>query len=547
MRRTNFNNQFFYPISLSVLYFLGNFMLMQNAHFHEDAYILFVYVENLVDNGVITYFPSGMPTEGVTDFLWMILVSALCVTGIDVGTSVILLNTIGVFIISLIVYQEAQKITVNHFLVKFLKFFLPLIWIIQHFFTASIGGFSVNLYMALILLAYMSLLNNKYLRFAPYLGLTVALFRPDGVILGVGFALIGSYISYKQNELKKYVVSIAISVFIGLIYFGWRYYYFGNLLPLPLYVKSSVDGLPGIGSNLGWIKQHIFIIGIVLFLSFYLKLAKKYFVLALPSIILFIMLLTAEQTQNIGFRFQAPMFIVLYFTLVIFLKELINRTNNSAFAKTTIILLSGWLLILGAKSLNNSYQHFSTFSYINEFPQVLNKRLQDRKRDNIAIALTEAGRIAYWNQSNNTKIYDLVGLNSEYSAMNTIDLNYINLLSPDVLMYHQASELKIDDFVNMSSRVLDLNASQLESKNNYKNREAISKVSNASVAATKFLQKYGDAYNIMLVDYDEDKSFSHVYAFKKNLNISDTIKEDLLKIFKKQNIISYYEMRNTDK
>ena len=48
------------------------FYLNRNFLPAEDASILFRYSENLIDTGVISYNANGSPTEGATDFLWMI-------------------------------------------------------------------------------------------------------------------------------------------------------------------------------------------------------------------------------------------------------------------------------------------------------------------------------------------------------------------------------------------------------------------------------------------------------------------------------------------
>lgn len=533
--------ELFYPLFLAFIYYIFNIFMINNGHFHEDAYILFIYVENLVNSNIITYFPAGNPIEGATDFLWMIFISILVKVGIDVGTAVIFLNSIGVFIISYIIFKEMIKIKSSQFLTVFLIYFLPFVWIIQHFFIASLGGFSVNLYLAFILLTYMSVIKEKYLLATPFLGLILGLFRPDGVILGICFVLIGFYFAYKKNIIKKYLSVISVSAILGILYFIWRYYYFGNLLPLPLYVKNTVEGFPGLGGNFNWLIRNFFLLGLVLFLAFYLKSAKKYFFFALPSIILFIILFIAEQSQNVGMRFQAPMFIVLYITLVFLLVKMINNTNNKLFLNIIIIGTCITLLLPGAKNVNSS-KYFINFNYINEFPLILNNHI--KKFDKLTMVLTEAGRLAYWNQSNNIAIYDLVGLNSEYPAKNTINKEYIENLNPDILMYHHAGQLNISKFENNNKNVLKIQSNELKNKVEYSDNSNLSKVINASISATKFLQKNYSEYDILLVDYTENQTFSHVYALKKDLNITNLVQESLIKIFQDKKVVSYFEMKS---
>ena len=59
--------------SIAILFLIFNFILISNGHFHEDAYILFIYVENFVNGNGITYYSDGPHIEGATDFLWLML------------------------------------------------------------------------------------------------------------------------------------------------------------------------------------------------------------------------------------------------------------------------------------------------------------------------------------------------------------------------------------------------------------------------------------------------------------------------------------------
>ena len=82
-----------YSILGAVVFFIMGIWILSTGHPHEDAYILFKYVKNIVNGYGIVYNPGGEPTEGVTDFLWMILISGLTYTGIDVAVSALILNS----------------------------------------------------------------------------------------------------------------------------------------------------------------------------------------------------------------------------------------------------------------------------------------------------------------------------------------------------------------------------------------------------------------------------------------------------------------------
>ena len=94
-------------------------------------------------------------------------------------------------------------------------------------------------------------------------GQYMALFRPDGVVIGVCFALLGLWPAGRRR-LGRYLAVLFLSGVGGLVYFAWRYAYFGLSLPLPLYVKSrpaalSLGGLfaqlPGLEGTLAWLES----------------------------------------------------------------------------------------------------------------------------------------------------------------------------------------------------------------------------------------------------------------------------------------------------
>lgn len=520
-------------VSIAFLFLLFNFLLISNGHFHEDAYILFIYVENFVNGNGITYYPDGPHIEGATDFLWLVLLIFLGKVGLNVGTSVILLNSVGVFIISYLINIEISSSKIkNKELLIFLYPFVFL-WIFQQPLTAAVGGFSVFLYMALILLAFVSVYKEKYVLYTPYIGLIIALFRPDGVIIGIGFAFVGLYIAYKKHQTKQYMTGIIFGLVVGVSYFVWRYNYFENLLPLPLYVKSYGSLTAGLVDNYAWTKTNFYLLVPLFLLAFFNKKIKYYLFLASPVILLFIALITVTQSQNVGFRFQAPVLIIAYYILILLIIEYMEKHAISRFLKFIFVVYVLGFMVLGLKYLYGT-SSIIRFNYINQVPLDINKNLPNGS----TIALTEAGRMAYWNQSGGHKIIDLVGLNSEFPAKNTISIRYLEDILPEMMMYHHARKINMTWLNNYDIKVVLLDDKDKKffiNKKTYSDieRDTMSKSDNASIVATQYLQKYFNEYDIYFVDYIENKSYYHVYAFKKTLLLRDRIHTVLKESFQR--------------
>ena len=68
----------------------------------------------------------------------------------------------------------------------------------------------------------------------------LCLVRPDGVVWGAGLVLIRMFQCKNFDEFKGELSrGLSWLVVPGLIYFMLRYWYFGELFPLPFLVKSS--------------------------------------------------------------------------------------------------------------------------------------------------------------------------------------------------------------------------------------------------------------------------------------------------------------------
>jgi hypothetical protein len=224
--------------------------------------------------------------------------------------------------------------------------------------------------------------------------------------------------------------------------------------------------------------------------------------------------------------------------------EYIEKYTIGKFVKSLFAIYVLGLMILGLFYLRQT-RYLVSFNYINQVPLAINKTLPYKS----TIALTEAGRMAYWNQSGNHKIIDLVGLNTEYPAKNTISIRYLEELSPDMMMYHQAGQLDTEWLKSYSDNAVLLKNKDKQyfiNKQKYSDskRATMSKVENASIIATQYLQRYFDQYDIFVVDYNENKSFSHVYAFKKTLLLTEKVHTILKESFQKNTALSYYEMVN---
>ena len=433
---------------------------LYGRHPHEDAYILFRYVDNLVTGHGIAFNPGGPPTEGATDFLWMIALSLWVRLGVDVALAAVWLNALGCGLMAY-VFARVWLFTSRPGVVSYaapLVFAACLPWLPGA--QASYDGFSLQLYGGLIAALFWLWLQGtpRSLAMLPYLALVIALFRPDGVLVGAGFYLVAAGARLRDRAaLRPLLIHGGVAALVGGLYFAWRWWYFGEMLPLPLYVKSQGGGLIGLSANLRWMKESVGpepLLGcIALFAALLVasrRLAALRGLLALvPAGLLFAALSFAQQAQNIEWRFQAPIYVLVLLVMlrlgagVVELADVGPRwrpraqpdstslRTGIARALVTIAVVAACLLAL-RPALAAGKKLFAR-DYMDTFAVHAGPTLDDA-----VVVLTEAGRLPYWTSAT---VFDMVGLNLAPTARKPPSLDYIDGLKADVVMFHAAGTL----------------------------------------------------------------------------------------------------------
>jgi hypothetical protein len=563
------------PLAAFAAYLAIGVYTLRVSHPMEDAYILYHYVENFVAGRGIVFNAGGPHAEGATDFLWFLALSALVRIGFNVAVAACVLNALGAALASFVCVAAVRAAGCRGpwaFVLALLG--LPVIAIGGAL--ASYFGFSSMAYSALALLLFaMSIAPSaRSIAWIPWTSLAVGLFRPDGVLLGVAYTLIGIHSAKKLGVVRGYGKHALGALIVGALYFAWRYAYFGLLLPLPLYVKenaqaavdvSSAFGHPrsfmsGLESNVVWLES---VLGpsrlalcavLLLFLSRTEWRRMRWFlVLLVPSALLFAGLCFARQTQNFAFRFQAPLMIVVFFAALSLLAATIARrcsmsvirsgtsassdsttaNNRSANTSSASMFTSGrstlvcilacgafvfalWPMIGTAVARQRAAWKSST--YMDEFPALLADVLRPAR----TIALTDAGRIPYWTD---LTVEDVIGLNTPSAALSPPTLGELEALSPDVVMFNTSSVFEFPGPVSKEQPIVPLTRETFEQALVPACRAAFEgSASPTGLFATREelaplrlgrLLATHDEYESFAVAYGS--AYAHVWGFKRSL------------------------------
>lgn len=503
------------PVLIGSIFFISSLLLLTHGHLSEDAYILFQYSKKLATGQGIVFDEVSGHTEGATDFLWMLILSVMHRSGLDLGTSAAILNAIGLSLTAYVILKLNNNLNIRATCGLLLILF-------SGGFAAALGGFSTLAYGGLYSFYTFCILQRKY-KWISALSIIISLFRPDGLILALGGIMATLFFATKY-ERKKFILILLPSLLIGIFYFIWRWQYFESILPLPLQVKVKTDKLfEGVYTNLAAMRWHWLLV-IPFFILLKLKdfnkiIWRDYFAIGLGPLLLFIALSFAHQSQNVGYRFQYPIILSLIFIYIISLNK-IDKPNK--------ILLTFPIIgvMFGATIIYHDVKNLTNGDYINALPQLLRQSSFICKK----IAITEAGRFPFWYDT--SEMIDLVGLNSR-SVVSKGAEEVLNSSKPDLIFVHHADRFDINEFDSSKSFQIK-NASAIKIKNQYLGRNP---VLIAPESALKFAIQ--NNYHAIAVQYGEENSnFNHFYFISPKLN-----KELFIDVLIKshQNKISYYQ------
>ena len=232
----------------------------------DDAFITFSFSKNLaLGNGPV--YSHGVRVEGYSNFLWMVLVALpLVITrGAMPLAAARLMAAPFVVLLYWAVYRLARSCGASR---PVAALCLLLLSFNTDLAVAYLTGMETLPYVALITLAFAaaarSVLDERWHIWAAWTGLAVALMRIDGFVpfgFLIGWAFLWTTGRRDPRGLWRLLRTYGPPVAVYLLWFGWRWYYYGMMLPSTYYAKSHIPevmpmrGMEYIGREIrdGWL------------------------------------------------------------------------------------------------------------------------------------------------------------------------------------------------------------------------------------------------------------------------------------------------------
>lgn len=215
----------------------------------DDAYITFRYAENLALWGELNWNIGEDPVEGYTGAALPVLLAGFIKLGVSPERAS---QYIGIFFFWfgwLMLFLAGRKLglpTVGLGGLMVLYATTPIL------FTHSFGGMETMMFLAAALAAISALIYGKDAWFFAAL-LFAGLTRPEGVALAAFFILAAGLAkrTSSPDEFSRFLKSFVLIYFLpALIYFFWRWNYYGQFLPNTFYAKSGVGFQPAVATDI---------------------------------------------------------------------------------------------------------------------------------------------------------------------------------------------------------------------------------------------------------------------------------------------------------
>ena len=511
-------------LALITLILLGMLALLYAQTKHplapsEDAYITYRYARNLAEGHGIVWNIGEDPVEGGTEFLWTVLLAGTSrLTGMTIEQSARTLNLL-VGLLAVLTLAVAAFIFSGRRLLPGLFATLafaagPLSYHIR-------AGFATPLFTWLLLIITIALYQlvflpaeHRWRRWAfiilPLAGLLLGLTRPEGVLFA-GLALLAAFLLLDRSGRRRLLITtITWLILPGLIYFLWRWHYFGYLLPNTFYVKNAGSLLhlryfPDIYELFRFMAPLFMLIGIGFLLDVPRDAMKKLTILT-PAILFPWSYLLIDQLQNLGKRFQYPVYPIFLLAAAMALGQLALRASAPGLRRKNLAIIAvgvvGAIFILfapfvalermtlmllliailaGIKFLEGRepgirashlamaflmtatalviFNAQAGYRLANSFyptvfddREAIGKALEPFADKGYTVVATEAGWIPYFSR---WRAIDPFGLNDEYVTHHGLSFDYLDQQGSDVIMYHQVKNPQPPRWADMVKTLRD--------------------------------------------------------------------------------------------
>ncbi len=228
-----------YKFIISFVFFCAALVLASFPEWTiDDAFIYYRYAENLANHGVLTWNVGESVVEGYTGVALPVILAGFLKLGFS-PVEVSRFLGIGAYFLSLVfLLLIFRKLKINSNISAIALFLYASIPVL---FTHATSGLDTMLFLTAMMGSIYAFFLMRPLLFFSAL-LFMSLVRPEGVVFSACLIGASAYYFYVYNRVKfkEFLLAFVLIYFVpALVYFLWRWNYYGQFLPNTFYVKTD--------------------------------------------------------------------------------------------------------------------------------------------------------------------------------------------------------------------------------------------------------------------------------------------------------------------
>lgn len=407
----------------------------------DDAFITFRYAKNLALGYGLTWNPHSPPTEGYTNFLLVLFLAPAIKLGLSPLSVTRLLSFFCAFLLAAFHFNYARRVhktsTPAALMIGSIILFLP-----QTRSLCLVGLETVIYSFFLLWSAYLGIrfIQFNSIKYSIHFSISLIftmLLRPEAFLLCPTLLL--SLYLYNSRKLKSnrgpLLLGIAALAGLGGSYLLWKFWYFGDFLPNPFYIKVAGSGYYskiGAGSVLTFLSRHALIISISLgafaFSQCSRRKSREVFLVNVFSL-LFLGIYSAfffktDTLMDIHGRFMFPVISILILGFIPLIASIVKKMedlSNECQGRYFVFILA-FLCCFGPADIH-IHKNLRLFKLSNDWAtsnSLMQKELRIAKKlaeypfiEKTKIAFGDSGVIPYFT---NSIWLDVAGLNDSFIA-----------------------------------------------------------------------------------------------------------------------------------
>ncbi len=398
-------------------------------YYADDAYIALRYSRHLAD-GIGPIWNPGQHVEGYTSFSWMAILAGMAKLGFDLVFASQLLGFLAIAATFALVYRlwslwadEEPESGIAHPLVLASALLALAVGDAVPFW--GLSGMETPVFMALVTASAVLYLQEHRTRGFPLSALALAataMTRPEGLIAAAVTGLFVAFDALRSPDRARAFARAALWAALFFVpfaaWFGWRWNYYGYLLPNTFYAKVGATndifnrGLTYL--NTFGVRYQLLFMAVgaaVLLTTRRLRTDAAYIIALCAGLMLGIVFEGGDDFPN-G-RFIAPMLPLLYLGglagFATALRSLRLDPLRSGLVVTTVLTLGALALLPGSITPGLDRERDAHGER-----RILGSWLKDNTPDDFTIAAFAVGALGY--KADDRNILDLLGLNDEVIA-----------------------------------------------------------------------------------------------------------------------------------